>query len=100
MDFADEEDDVRPLEASKETEMENLTKRLLSLRKERRKLEKELESTIEEYFPPLSDGPGKDEAEAALVEVKKLYYERMGNFIFGSSMLSYQFTSINYKCSM
>jgi hypothetical protein len=78
--FADVEDDVSSVEASKETEMEDLKKRLLNLRKERRKLEKELESTIEEYFPPLSDGSGKAEAEAAIVEDKKLYYERMGKY--------------------
>jgi hypothetical protein len=69
------------VEASKEAEMEDLKKRLLNLRKERRKLEKELESTIDEYFPPLTDGSGKAEAEAVLVEDKKLYYERMGKLL-------------------
>jgi predicted RNase H-like nuclease (RuvC/YqgF family) len=81
--FADVEDDPSSEdETSMETEMEDLKKQLLTLRKERKKLESELESTMEEYFPPLSDGPGKAEAEAALNEGKKLYYERMGKWPF------------------
>jgi len=74
--------------------MEDLKKRLLNLRKERRKLEKELESTIDEYFPPLTDGSGKAEAEAVLVEDKKLYYERMGK------LLMFFFIYRNVLCDM
>lgn len=65
-------------DVSNKSEVEELKKRLLELREERKKLERQLDSTIDKYFPPLSDGP--DNAEA-LIEDKKRYYERMGNLI-------------------